>query len=145
MKENRDRKIYSGNSNFRENRNKPTGKDIPAVPRKKRHAVYAILSVITVLIAAILFGVAALVCGTQFAVYMQLVFLPLFSFIACFVNCLAAEKCKWMPAVVLLICMVSYLIFCSVSLSVFLYLLLYAVNGALGFLIGRLVNSYNRR
>ena len=130
---------------MRENRHETNGKTVPSRQRKKQHAIYVILSAITVLIAAMLFGVAALVCGVQFSVYMRLVFIPFFAFSACFVNCLIAEKCKWMPAVVLAVCLISYLVFCTLSLSVFPYLLLYGINGALGFLIGRLINSYHKQ
>ena len=112
---------------------------------QKQYFLYGLLSVVTLLLAAGMFLVASLLCSVQFPVYMRLVFIPLFSFAACFVNCLMAEKCKWMPAVVLAICAVSFLIFCSASLSVFPHLLLYVINGAIGFLIARLVNSYNKK
>ena len=148
MMENDNRKVYS-ESGHGQNRKEPQDgimrRNSGAVARRKKlYLLYGVLSAVTLLLAAVLFGVAALLCGTQFAVYMRLVFIPLFAFAACFVNCLIAEKCKWMPAIVLAVCMVSYLLFCTVSLSVFPYLLLYGGNGALGYLIGRLVNSYTK-
>lgn len=112
--------------------------------RKKQRILYTILTGMTLLLGAAVTGLAYLLCGAQFAAYLRLVFLPLFAFAACFLNCLIAEKCKWMPAVVQGLCAEACLLpgVPDPAAGIFLYVLLYCVNGAIGWGIARLIHSY---
>ena len=106
--------------------------------------MYVMSSVISLLIVAVIFGLAALVCGSQFGAYMKLVFIPFYAFFGGFFNNFFLKKCKYAMFIPLIICFLAYLIFVKLSFSVFGYFVLYAANWAIGVAIAFLVRSYKK-
>ena len=105
---------------------------------------YVVSSILTLVIAAVIFGLCALACGKQFGVYMKLVFIPFFVFFAGFFNVFFLKKCKYAPLIPLALSIPAYLIFAEFSWAVFGYFILYAVNWAVGVAIAVLIHSYKK-
>ena len=104
------------------------------------------VSIVDVIIALIIYGVANLVCSgiseSCITSYFTVLFVPLISFLTAFASFLFTKNLPVSLVVNIILTAVIYLIFNGFEWNVFLWELLYIVNAVPGFVIALAVRSY---